>query len=285
MSTRPHYLMHKNLVVGNLLKWFQPLPRHLRVMGYTSELRALDQRSRRCRSYWQRHLENSRAVILQATEECVYTNKVLIVGSGLLLDLPLDELAGRFGTVVLADIVHCRRARRAASRYDNVQLVQVDVTGVVQRVYAQARAGCAVDLPRHRPTLFLNDEFDLVVSLNVLSQLPVIPNGYAARHVKNLPEGTIDGFSRCLVENHLDWLARFPAVVCLIADLERWYCKGSTIVKREVSLWGVDLPDGAKEWQWDIAPWPEMDTRFDIRHRVAAYASFPKQAWLERKLC
>lgn len=251
-------------------------------MGYESELRALGQRSRRCQNHWQTHLENSCAVVLQAAAGCPETNKALILGSGLLLDVPLDELAERFRKVVLADIVHCRRVRRAASRYDNVQLAQVDVTGVVERVYAQARARDAAELPRHRPMLFLDDGFDFVVSLNILSQLPVIPNGYVARHVKNLPNDAIDSFSRCLVENHLDWLARFPAVVCLIADLERWYCKGPKIVKREASLWGVDLPEGAREWQWDIGPWPQMDLRFDIRHRVAAYAGFPKQAWLQR---
>jgi len=276
--------MPKNQAVGALLEWFKSPPRHLRAMGYESELRALDQRSRRCQSYWQTHLENSRAVILQATEECAETNKVLIIGSGLLLDVPLDELAERFQQVVLADIVHCRRARRAISGHDNVRLLQVDVTGVIERVFAQARARDPAELPRHQPTLFVDDGFDLVVSLNVLSQLPVIPNGYVARRVKNLPEGAIDRFSRCLVENHLDWLARFSGVVCLIADLERWYCRGSTIIKREASLWGVDLPQGAKEWQWDIAPRPEMDPRFDIRHRVAAYGRFPKRVWLRRKL-
>ena len=44
----------------------------------------------------------------------------------------------------------------------------------------------------------------------------------------------------------------------------------------------VDLPEGRQEWFWDLAPRPEMDFKYDIRHRVAGYAEFPKQAWLDR---
>ncbi len=262
-------------------RWLAPLPRHVRAMGYASELAALGRRSRRCASAWRTHLDNSREVMLEAAGRCPAGGKALIVGSGLLLDIPLAELAGRFREVVLADIAHVRRVRRAAGRFANVRLRRVDVTGVVSEVYRRGRARRGGALPQHRPDAFLDEGFDLTVSANVLSQLPVIPNGYAARRIRDLPGAAIEAFSRALVLNHLTWLARFEGVVCLITDLERWYCHGSRVVEREPSLWGIELPPGAREWVWDIAPRPDMDSRFDIRHRVAGYAGFPKQAWLD----
>jgi hypothetical protein len=100
--------------------------------------------------------------------------------------------------------------------------------------------------------------------------------------MKKLANGQIRKFSRRLVEAHLNWLAAFPGAVCLIADLERLKCDGPKIVGREGSPWGVDLPEERREWFWDLASRPEMDFEYDVRHRVAGYAEFPKQAWLER---
>ena len=259
-----------------------PFPHHLKVMGYARELRQLGTRRIRCRAAWRSHLERTRSLILEAADLSGNQEKALIVGSGLLSDIPLAELSRRFREVVLVDIIHLWTAHKEARRYPNVRLERVDVSGVVEEVYALPRGGRALDVSRRPPAAFLEDRFDLVVSANILSQLPVLPNTYASKRMKKLAKGQIRTFSRRLVENHLDWLVSFPGVVCLIADLERLKCDGPKIVSREGSLWGVDLPEGRREWVWDLAPCPEIDFKYDVRHRVAGYAEFPKQAWLER---
>ena len=259
-----------------------PFPRHLKVMGYARELRQLGSRRKRCQAAWRPHLEHTRSLILEAADLSGATGRALILGSGLLFDIPVAELSRRFREVVLVDIVHLWTARKEASRYPNVRLEWVDVTGVVEEVYALPRGGLALDVSECPPAYFLEDGFDLVVSANILSQLPVLPNAYASQRMKKLANGQIREFSRRLVEAHLDWLASFPGAVSLITDLERLKCEGPRIVSREGSLWGVDLPEGGREWFWDLAPRPEMDFKYDIRHRVAGYAEFPKQAWLDR---
>ena len=255
------------------------VPYHLRAMGYPVELRALGARRNRCQSAWQSHLQNSQTIILESAELCAAKRKALIIGSGLLFDIPLGELSRRFEKVVLVDIVHLWRVRRQASRYPNVQLLQLDVTGVVEQVYAIARGRQPLQIPGQQPDYFLDDDFDLVVSANILSQLPVIPNRFMARRIDSWSGLYLADFSRCLVEHHLDWLAMFPDVVCLIADLERLQYDGAKLIKREQSLWGVRLPPEGRVWCWDLAPRPEMDFRYDIRHRVVGYANFPKQCW------
>lgn len=260
-----------------------PFPRHLRDMGYVKELKHLASRQKRCRSAWRPHLENSRSTILDAADRCRQFDAVLVVGSGLLFDIPTKELSRRFRRVILADIVHLWQVRRAVHPLGNVHLESVDITGVVKDVHARTPAGRGLEVPVPEPKLFLGDQVDLVVSANLLSQLPVTPNGYVSRRGHDPEPELMRSFSRQLVIRHLDWLASFACNVCLISDLERHYCKEGKTVDRERSLWGVDLPEGGREWYWDLAPRPEMEWDRDIRHLVVGYAEFPKRVWRERR--
>ena len=256
-----------------------PVPRYVRQMGYVRELRALRARRKRCRSAWHSHLEHTRAVILEAAALCEQRRNALIVGSGLLFDVPLEELSRQFEHVVLVDIVHAWSVHRQAARFSNVRLLPLDVTGVVERCHALARRRAPAPLPQCPVECFAGERFDLVASVNVLSQLPVVPNGYLSRRIRALSEADTREFSRALVVNHLDWLCSFQGTACLVTDLER-LCYGECgLASREGSLWGVTLPNGGRGWMWDLAPKPEMYFHLDVRHRVGGYASFPKQAW------
>lgn len=275
------------MAVQTLRAWFDylavPVPRHVRHMGYVRELRALRARGNRCRGAWRPHLENTRALMLEAAARCERHRSALVVGSGLLFDVPLEELSRRFDRVVLVDIVHLWPVHRRADRLSNVRLIPCDVTGVIEHCHALARRRSRAPLPRRPVDFLLGEPFDLVVSLNVLSQLPVVPNGYMSRRIRSLTDAQIGEFSRALVTNHLDWLCSFPGTACLVTDLER-LCYGECgLASRERSLWGVELPDGGREWLWDLAPKPEMYFHLDVRHRVVGYASFPKEAWLRAR--
>ena len=260
-----------------------PVPRHVRQMGYVRELRALRARQDRCRSAWHSHLEHTRAVILDAAARCEQRRSALVVGSGLLFDIPLEELGRQFESVVLVDIVHAWSVHRQAARFPNVQLVPLDITGVVERCHALARQRSPAPLPQRQVECFAGERFDLVASVNVLSQLPVAPNGYMSRRIRSLTEARTREFSRALVTNHLDWLCSAPGVACLVTDLERLCYGDCGLVSREESLWGVALPEGGRDWLWDLAPRPEMYFHLDVRHRVGGYASFPKRAWLDTR--
>ena len=260
-----------------------PVPRHVRQMGYVRELRALRARRNRCREAWRSHLEHTREVVLEAAARCERRRNALVVGSGLLFDVPLGELSRQFESVVLVDIVHTWSVHREARRFTNVRLVPLDVTGVVARCHALARRRAPAPLPQRPVECFVGEGFDLVASVNVLSQLPVVPNGYMSRRIRSLTEVETREFSRALVVNHLDWLCGFPGIACLVTDLERLHLGDCAVVSREESLWGVTLPEGGRNWLWDLAPRPEMFLHLDVRHRVGGYANFPKRAWLDAR--
>lgn len=237
-----------------------PCPRHLRRMGYLRELIAIDSRYRRNREAWAPHLEACRETVMEAAELCRNTRKATVFGSGLLLDVPLAALAKRFDEVVLVDLLHLREARCQAKSFPNVRLVASDVTGVAAAVHAGG-------LPLAPGGALSEADADLVVSLNLLSQLPLLPVAWAShRH----PSDAVKAFARTLVEGHLEALTHCPGTVCLIAETERRICDGETVLETEDPLHGVALPPATREWTWNLAPRPEVDKAYDVRLRVRA---------------
>jgi hypothetical protein len=243
-----------------------PCPWHLRRMGYLAELLGIKSRHARCLRAWAPHLIRTRNVLLQAIAQCASRRKAVILGSGMLLDIPLDVLAGAFHEVVLVDLIHPLHTRR--HRPPNVTLLTADISGVVEDVYRVADDSAAT-LPRASPTWFHADpQVDLVASVNLLSQLPYLPVEYLYREEAHTKEA-IEAFARDVVLAHLEYLRTFPCVVALIADLERIKLDGDgNVLERLTALRGVRVPWRGEEWLWDLAPRPEADRHYGYQRRV-----------------
>ncbi len=100
---------------------FTPCPAQARGLGHLSELISLGSRHRRCRRAWSPHLEQCKALFLDAARACEKRRTLLLAGSGLLLDVPLEELAGLFERVILCDVLHLPGVRRRARRLSGVE--------------------------------------------------------------------------------------------------------------------------------------------------------------------
>ena len=248
-------------------------PAYARRLGYLGEAIAIKARHRRHCEAWGPHLARSRAVINAAAEGCARRRTALVLGSGLLLDIPLGALSAAFERVLLVDVVHLRAARRIAARYPNVMLVTEDVTGLATDLAARLRAGWrGRSVPE--PTLFRDDgSIDLVVSANIAVQLPVMPA--AALRRTGADDGAIGDFCAALIRAHLDYLAGFAGRVCLITETEReLHGPADDIWRLEDALYGLALPDGAARWTWDLAPVGEVSSDYGIRNHVAGFDDF-----------
>ena len=253
-----------------------PCPRHLRQLGCLSEVIAIAARHRRCRASWAPHFAESRAVVEDAIARTPGRGRAVVLGSGLLADIPLDKLCAAFAEVVLVDLIHLRAARRRAGRYGNVRLVATDVTGVLEPL---VRNG--VTMPPPAATLGIDNAADLVVSANLLSQLPIMPIVWLDRLRRRgaaIAEEAIVAYGRSLIEDNLALLGRQPGTVALIADVERLNLPpgrpDASPIEREDALLGASLPDTGRSWVWRIAPAPELDRGFDRHHRVVGIADF-----------
>ncbi len=189
----------------------------------------------------------------------------MILGSGLLDDIPLSDLAGRFERVILVDMVHLWPARRAARRYANVTLQVADLSGCVDWLRGNGER-------RTDPlSLFDREEIDFVVSANLLSQLPILPLDWFESRNRPPP----DGLGRGIVVAHLEGLSRLRARVCLVTDLDQMTeDREGRVVERLDLLHGIGLPAPDRSWIWEIAPFGEVGRRRRQIHHVHAYADW-----------
>jgi len=240
-----------------------PCPAPFRRLGLKRESVAIGARHRRCRQAWRPHLERCRAAILEAAGRCRNHGTALVLGSGHLLDVPVERLAARFERVVLADAVHPLAARWRVRGLRAVRLDTADLTGLCATVL-QGR------LPeRTALTRYLDLEPDLVVSANCLSQLPLLPMRRLEALGADGPE--LEAFRRGVLQDHLDWLRRFTGVTLLIADTA--WPDGP---HGQDPLPGLDLPPPQASWTWTVAPRPELHPDRDVSHKVSAFLLGPR---------
>lgn len=230
-----------------------PAPLRHRRLGYVGQSVALHSRSRRCRRSWEPHLARTRAVIEASAAACPRRRAVAVLGSGLLDDVPLRSLARVFERVLLVDAVHPWPARACALPHRNVRLVSRDLSG------AQGQPD---------PLAFLDEVpgLDLVVSANLLSQLPILPVDRAERRGA---DGAALG--RRIVETHLASLALRGVRVCLVGDVRQHeLARDGTSLGEHDLLFGVVLPPAPLAWSWDLAPFGEVGSDRRLVHDVVA---------------
>ncbi|HAK59429.1 MAG TPA: hypothetical protein DCO77_03460 [Nitrospiraceae bacterium] len=232
-----------------------PCSTHVRRMGYLDEAIAMRRRFRRNRASWKPHLDNSCRFVLSAAEQCRNKCKAVILGSGLLLDVPLAELAVMFQEVVLMDVVCLLEVRRRINRHDNIRFVEHDVTNVAQSLYQNGRDRLP-ELPEPAPaTTEIDENTGLVVSLNILSQLWVVPRTYAVRHFRGFTNDQVEEWCRRIVESHYAALRSLRCDVCLVADHEFVKRDGEgQVASRASSIYDILLPEPDASWTWNILP-------------------------------
>lgn len=238
-----------------------PLARRL---GYVTEGVALGARHRRQHHAWTPHVAEAQRFVLEAAGG---GRRLLVAGSGRLIEVPLAALADRFDEVVLADLVHPRLVHRLSRRFANVTLIERDLCGRLAGVLAGVPGeGRPPDLGR----------FDAAVSCNLLSQLPVLP--LEALEKRGVGAEERAAFARTLIEEHVAWLRASAGVAALFTDVETEWVADDRTTRREDSLWGVPLPPPDRTWTWDIAPHGEHDRHHALRHRVAAWRDLNETA-------
>lgn len=248
-----------------------PCPPEARRLGLLAESVALGARFRRQQRRWQPHIEATQRFITEAAERAAPGGTALVAGSGRLIEIPLEALAARFRTVVLADIVHPWPVRLRAALLGNVRLATIDLTGTLPAVAAALRERRPPP-PSDAPAALASDGFSLAVSCNLLSQLPLMPLDAAERCRSPWDAAERTSFARRLLLEHIAWLRGIAPVAALYTDREsHWIDAQGATVAQEDSLWGLELPPPDRLWGWDIAPAPEADRRLDLRHLVAGW--------------
>jgi hypothetical protein len=219
-------------------------------LGYLYESIALSARSERCRYVWASHFEFCRQSIEQSIQACQKKRIALIFGAGSLQDIPLAKLSREFEKVILVDMLFLKSARKMAQNFSNVELVEFDITESLEALSAGI-------LKINTPTAWLDNPVDLVVSLNVITQLPLLPVRWMTRHF-SLSDAQADELGRTLIEQHLAYLQKFGSNACLIADREAFeYSIGGDLIDQFDPWWDVKPPKEQESWLWEVVPLEE----------------------------
>ena len=257
--------------------------------GFLTEAIGLYARFQRCRAPWRRHYAQCAAQITQAMDQAQQHRVCVILGAGLLEDMPLAEVSARFDQVWLVDMVFLRQARRKARAFANVRLLERDITGCL----AQLSQHSAVDPQAVETDSPLGDwlaqvKADCVISLNLLTQLPLPmvawwqARGVDAHRLNALAQQLIKAHCQGLIDSQLA-----GGVVCLITDqsIDEYSAQGEKIDQID-PLWGLDvrallterLPTSDIEglqtttWPWEAVPLSESgQDRVTRVHQVTAF--------------
>ncbi|CAN7181641.1 hypothetical protein [Rhizobium sp. LjRoot258] len=219
-------------------------------------------RAGRCSRQWAGHEERSRNTVTSAMAGLRQKRTAVVLGSGLLRDVPIEELSENFDTVVLVDLVHLASVRLwlRLKGYSNVRLIERDLSG-----YDELAAG-----RQPEPLAFLRTVpyLDFVVSANLLSQIGRgAKRRYEAEEKGAMPADTVTQ----LIEAHRSALEAAPCRTCLISDISYAVIDRNGKVHEEHDLLhGVSLSSVQANWKWPVAPLGEESADYQIVHEVVA---------------
>jgi hypothetical protein len=238
-------------------------PWHIRRMGYVSELIAIAARHQRCKTYWTPHLELCKEQIRKAVYACPTHQQVVVLGGGLAFDLPLSFLARSFKNVILVDLVFSSHVRTEASRL-GIELLQTDITGIVKSTFTHSKTLPQPHTPLHLEQLL--EQTSLTISANILSQLPLTPLYQLARHHD---DNTLSQWATDVLQHHCRMLKQSAGKICLISDMySTTYSADDNTSDSHSLLWHLPRPVWEMEWEWHLAPIPEIDRTHHIVHTV-----------------
>jgi hypothetical protein len=237
-----------------------------RKLGYVYASVALQARFSRCKNAWENHNQNCHLAIINALpKQTAIAGSVLVVGSGPLYEVPLKELLSRYKRIVLLDVVHPRAVQRLAKHEPRIELLTCDITGFAAVSNAEEKVRNLKFSPPE-----IAQRFDLIISANILSQLPLEPYAAARKKWQWANDSYFKKLAAKMSVDHAHWLKSLSApLTLLIADTERIYfdVEGKEM-ERVPSAETLPMGTLVRHWEWEIAPLGEVSRKFSYRMHV-----------------
>ena len=245
----------------------------IRRMGFIRDQEGIMNRYLRESSRWKEHLEKTRSFISGSFRH-TGAESAAVLGSGWLLDVPLDDLLGRFKHIYLVDIHHPIQIRKKTASLRQVELIEEDLSGgIIEQVWNTV-AGPESDTSNGPdPEQFMwvpplsRISPDVLISVNLLNQLDILLCDYLLKK-KHFQQEALAPFRRAIQSFHLEWISRKPG--CLVTDV-REEVRDKNGVKSSKTLIYARLPDAIRQerWWWDFDSLgtyhPESLTRMEVQ--------------------
>jgi hypothetical protein len=205
---------------------------------------------------WEPHLKNSKTFI----KECLKNQnakRVSILGSGWLLDVPVNFLAENCEEVIFYDIRHPAEIINRYRKQLNFKFVVMDITGgLINQVYILLNSRKKIDFNEIEqliviPSVELPFQSDFIVSLNLINQLDILIIDYIKTKI-NLPDNFANKLRSGIQQKHLELMQLGKS--CLITDFEEVNLdKEDNIIQKKALLY-TPVREGLiqKRWIWEF---------------------------------
>jgi hypothetical protein len=232
----------------------QSYRRILQKMGYYDYQHGLIYRHLNQGNGWLRHEKRCRDFILKAAD-LYLPEKITVLGSGWLLEIPLAELAERTKHICLVDIVHPPAVRNQVKKLKNVELSEQDISGgLIDEVWRKAGKRTFLNKLKSLEDIeipeFRLEDTGMVISLNIMTQIEALPLRMLGKKAK-AGEEDLYNFRKKIQESHLKFLEKHKSL--LITDTAEIFTDSSGNVSGVKTVL-ADLPEGTlkEKWRWDF---------------------------------
>jgi hypothetical protein len=236
------------LIAEVIAYFFTKAPKWAKNRGLVYESIAIGSRFNRQRTAWQEHLSNSQDEIRNFLKGRPKIKRVLVLGSGHLLDFPVDLIVNSTDHYWgLADAVHPKAVQKLVKKNPSgAELIHQDLVHINKN-----------DLIK----------WDAIVSCCLASQLPLSLTADEKRSAE-------------IIEEHFSILRETALPVLIITDFERHLSfekkvedKTPTIKTQiETSLFNAKLNSKpSRTWFWNLAPLGEVSKDYSLRLNVGVW--------------
>lgn len=218
-------------------------------MGYISDQNGIVTRYARECEGWNAHLIKTKNYILN---HCCFKHykTISIIGSGWLLDVPINEIINEFDKIYLIDIIHPFQIKHKYRKIDKIIFIELDATGgLINSIYEKCKAKNKFSLDEIKvPELILPHQSDIVVSLNILNQLDILLVDYLKENIK-INDFDIQDFRGKIQQSHINFLSKFN--FCLITDFEEEVYENEKIIETRKTVFpNLDIFNNKEFWDW-----------------------------------
>lgn len=228
----------------------------LRKMSYLKDQKGILNRYLRESDAWDEHLKRSREFILNDISKRKPEN-IFVLGSGWLLDFPLEEVLEIVSSAVLVDIVHPVQIKAKVAKSDKLEMLTGDLGGsLIMDVFRLVQESKKINTRPDLKTIQMKDlpvfpENSYLVSLNILCQLDILIVDYLKQYWK-FEEGDLKDFRGRIQEAHIGLFKSYPGI--LITDfLEKNYSKKGDVIAEKKLVYAEFPPAVLKEnWTWEF---------------------------------
>lgn len=240
-------------------------------MGFIPSQAGIMRRMLREEGQWQSHLVKTSEYIQDAVKE-LNPKSVRILGSGWLLDVPMKYLIDHCERIVLTDISHPNQILNKYSGYKSIEFETIDLTGgLVEFSYRLKKKSFYYENYIRQIENSTSSSFneDLIISVNLLSQLSIILTDYIAKKFSLSSIQSIN-IAEAIQKKHLEMLSTIKSV--LITDYEEeYYDEDDKLLGSKPTVF-IDLPinSSKREWSWNFDT--KMFYKEDCKTKLKVFA-------------